>query len=178
MEAKVFVEELRKLMPKTKALKSLGLEDTFINYFQNRFLCKPKKLNANYNYSIVTDEVESLVSQYDCSSIEIGMLNFILSPDYSEDYIVVGQIEGDQVVINLITKEVEVRDGMSMDHVIWSCASNGSNFLTSLILSAEYFVRVAILNNIDVEGKIQVLDRVVQAAGGEKYRDFYITFIG
>jgi hypothetical protein len=179
MEKELFVERLRKLAPsKEDLLKSFKISDDSVKRFTEGYYCYAKSergINLFSNNSLL-----SLLQHYDCSKVEIGVVNFIEEVVEEVDYYEIGNIEQDILSLNKITQEVEVLDYLQTSHVIWKCAANGDKFLDALLVAAIFFTSrlkdPSLMQNNSYA--FEQVNLCTQNAGGDIYTDFYKMLLG
>src|SRR5689334_5912977 len=95
MRGAEFLAALEKLIPPTHILESQGLRREDIASIQATFRCKARKDAAPINGT----ELERMISEYDCSSIEVGLFCFLDQPRAHPMGVQVGSVESDPVVV-------------------------------------------------------------------------------
>jgi len=178
MNKELFVEQFRSLAPSEDDFMGKGLRPSFVNQQIDRFKIQ-LKTTPKLKF-ISDDEIVNLLQTYDCSSIGIGMLSFDPEPEERDGYYQVGKVELDIIVINKITKEIEVRDYADLRHSIWKCARNSYHFLDSLIISADCLKKILLdtESGDDNDYLLTVVENCADKAGGGQYIDFYKMLLG
>jgi hypothetical protein len=173
MKSESFVYSLANIAPKREDFEKYSVSETFINDEIQRYHCVPR--NDIQQSQLFLSEVLELLNRYDCSRLEIGLVNFMNDYIESANYIQFGTVEMDLLVVNKVTLEVEVLDYACPDHTIWYCASNGESFLDALFLSAQYLKTIMFGKLLDAnsEGAESTVNICAYLAGGSKYRSFY-----
>jgi hypothetical protein len=177
MNEELFVERLRLLAPLREDLQKHDIPDDYIQQLINSYQCSLKSKSG----FLSTDNVLlSLLNYYDCSNVEIGTVKLLESPIEESGFYEVGKVDIDILALNKITLQIEVLDHDAPEHVIWLCASNSSNFLEALLLSAEYLTSK--LKNLSDEQDpptlLKYVKRCAETAGGVQYVDFYKMLLG
>jgi hypothetical protein len=78
------------------------------------------------------------------------------------------------------TGEVVVVDESQLAHVIWPAAVDGGHLLEALLIAADFLKRRA-MDEVDYEDFAAAgaaAERCADAAGGERYLDFYRMLLG
>lgn len=168
-----FVEELKLSAPAYSDLKIYNLPDDYIEGVISNYICTPKqKFDSD---TILNDPILNLINEFDCSSIQIGLISLSESVKDVESFIIIGNLEADYLVLNKVTLEIEVRDHDNPNFIIWSCAKNSNSFLEVLLSYASYIALkikdVSLIDNDQLTTKIQ--NALIEKAGGSKYRGFY-----
>jgi hypothetical protein len=178
MDKDRFVEKLKEFKPLREVYERLGFAETIIEKKVRRFERIP--LTEPLPSLNTSSEVLNLLSSYDCSNIEIGILTFLSGVREVEDHYIIGEVEADLLAVSKITLEVQVLDYLVPTHIIWDCAANGERFLDSLTLCAEYFFKTynnsALAENTSFAHEYAI--QSAEKAGGEKYVDFYQLLLG
>lgn len=178
MDRDRFVVKLKEFTPSREVYEKLGFSEAFIAKMIRSHECVPiEELRINPEPN---SEILKLLSFYDCSTVEIGVLSFNNEVSEVEDYYIIGNVEADLLALNKITLEIQVLDYLVPTHVIWDCAANGECFLDSLALCAEYFFKTyndaALAENTSFAHEYAI--QSAEKAGGEKYADFYQLLLG
>lgn len=172
-----FVLKLRKLKPSRESFERLGYPPDLIEKRTMAYECLQLRSKKKSN---VSNEILDLLYSYDCSNIEIGIVSFTNNVQEEENFFIIGSAESDLLTLSKITLEVNVVDCQDLDWIIWPCASNGEFFLNAILLAAEFFsMRVdnpSLSDNHKFTHKYVL--QCVDAAGGDKYEEFYKTLLG
>jgi hypothetical protein len=172
VDKETFIKKLQDLAPSKEDVRKYDVKESFVEEQIGRYIAHPK---ATYQLIRSDDEVINMLQAFDCSTVGIGILSFAKEVKEERDCFIIGKVEIDPLVINKITKEVEVRDHTKFSHVIWPCAANGDRFLDALYICAECLT--AVFRDLDLGDNSDFLFKYVvestDKAGGEKYIDFY-----
>ena len=178
MKKDEFVFRLKQLAPSREDYHRLNFSDDSITELIKRFECNP--LNNDLFNSIKNDEILELLNTYDCSKVEIGLLNLNKTVQEFPNYYLIGKIDSDIIALNKITLEIETLDHEGRNHLLWSCAASSKRFLNSILTAAEFFsrrIKDPGLANNKVFTNEYVLN-CTDKAGGKKYIDFYKMLLG
>jgi hypothetical protein len=166
MKASEFVEKLKLIAPSLDSLIARG-------YSEDGAMRILKSYEAEYktDVNLFQNELLSLVKNFDTSGVEIGLIRFDL--ENQNDILLetpnlfrVGWVEGDLLVVNKQTGEVQMEDCYSEEFIITKCAENSEKFLDAIFEIAK--PNTTHLNSQD--DKIALCSRL---AGGEQYKEFY-----
>lgn len=121
-----FVVKLKEFTPSREVYEQDGYSEFLIEKKLRKCECVPlaKPLTNPNNKS----EILNLLSSYDCTNVEIGVLTFNNEVSEDGDYYIIGNVEADLLALNKITLEIQVLDYLVPSHVIWACAANGERF--------------------------------------------------
>ncbi|MBY0535573.1 MAG: hypothetical protein K2P88_06965 [Chitinophagaceae bacterium] len=178
MKVREFVENLSKLTPSKTSLSKLGYENFEVDDKINSYKLFPKRSFLSNN--VIKSEVIDLIECFDCSKLQIGILEFWHTCKQSENYVYFGTADGDILGVNKHTLEVQIIDYLAPNWVVFNCASNGSYFLDALIACVELYSKR--IQNLTLAEDNQITYEYVllssKKAGGEKYIDFYKVLLG
>jgi hypothetical protein len=178
MEPDAFVKELAALAPTSTELERLGFSKDEASRSMESFLCTKREhpLQAAGD----SNELLRLLSNWDLSKIEIGMIRFPNPPAELLGTICVGCVEADPLLLLPDTGEVAVHELGIKGKRLWWVARSGSELMDSMFIAARFLEGRG-------SGRIDFNDhsaaRVValecaSAAGGDKYLDFYTMLLG
>jgi hypothetical protein len=174
----IFAERLRSLAPTRDFFRQKRLPDDFTEDFLDGYNCKDRDCRKKGVY--FANELLNLISNYDCSKVSIGIIDFLPEIIERPDHYYFGNAEQDIIVVDKVTLGVNVVDPAEPSHIIWKCASNGELFLEALLLCAEFFTaRVkdySLLSNDDYT--LKIANECGEIAGGEEYTRFYKMLFG
>ncbi|GGH14923.1 hypothetical protein FAZ19_07050 [Sphingobacterium alkalisoli] len=174
MKASEFVEGLKKIKIDAGPLKKRGLSDQFIEDFKRAYYAPPTGSNCVSPHPVV-----ELVENYDCSSLEIGMVTFDEKIEETEDYLFFGKADEHDLAIDITTGAVVMVES-GFDDILFNCAQNDARFLAAILNIGVFLLRrvfEAGLSEND-ELNIQMAEEFGDIAGGEKYYDFYKMMLG
>jgi hypothetical protein len=126
--------------------------------------------------SIPDDDLNEFFKIYDASDFEIGMFRFINIPVLKGKAWHIGYLEEDPVFLD--EYGITVRDGSSINHVMYKCAKNGSCLLSSLNESSSYLNLCMIADYHQTAREKDFLDLVVELSGSDDSIQFYRTLLG
>lgn len=174
MEAKEFVEQLRDITIEVDLLKKQGVSDQFIADRQKSY-----RATFNGKYYITDHPVVDLIENFDCSNIEIGMINFEEKVEENLDYIFFGKFEIDDLAIDKATGCVVMLEA-GLDHVLYECAKSDSDFLNAIFNVAAFLERRSVEEGLyeNEELNIEMAEEFGDIAGGSAYYDFYKMMLG
>ncbi|MGJ1405557.1 hypothetical protein ACR79N_21075 [Sphingobacterium siyangense] len=174
MEAKKFVEQLSNIIIEVDLLKKRGVSDQFIAERRKSYQATPNGKNYITGHPIV-----DLIENFDCSNIEIGMINFDEKVEENLDYIFFGKFEIDDLAIDKATGCVVMLEA-GLDHVLYECAKSDSDFLNAIYNVAVFLERTSVEEELyeNVELNIQMAEEFGDIAGGKLYYDFYKMMLG
>lgn len=168
MKAEMFAAELAKLAPTAGELKQLGLSKREAEEERRTFQCIRRERPFEVQYA--PNELLSLLSGWDASTIEIGVVSFLKRPTNKENGLLVGHYEDDLLVMGS-DGEVFVEDAASEGHIMLRAAKDGDRFLDALMLAAQF-------SEGDDDAARAVAKECAVAAGGNKYLSFYRNLLG
>jgi len=177
MDLEQFRELLQKSAPNQDQLSSIGLSKKEVQEFLRSFqLVKRDAIFKPSSGGIV----EHFFTTYDPAKIEIGMVTFLSGPATKLNYVIIGKVESDPLVIDKSSGLVSVVDLASPSTVLWSCADSFSQFLDALIPAADFLGKCIISD--DTRDNCALLESVIEKctslAGGPSYDSFYRMLIG
>jgi len=174
MKAKEFVKSLNDINIDFDLLRKLGVSDQFIADKEKSYRAIPNGKNYISDHPIV-----ELVENFDCSNLEIGMITFDKKIKETNKYIFFGRFEIDDLVIDKITGRVVMLES-GMEHVLYECSKNDSEFLTAIFNVAVFLERRSTDDALyeNEELNIQMAEEFGDIAGGSTYYDFYKMILG
>lgn len=176
MTPEYFVLKLKELSPTKDILSANGFSDEEIAQIMKSYTCAPRAGHVNVH----SDTLLRLLSAYDCSNLEIGLIRFKEEVVEDVSYYIVGEVEADFLGISKTTKEVHVLDHTVPEHVVSFCASNSDAFLDALLSFASFlYLRLKNETLLDNTTFTKLWVQVcTDKAGGEKYLEFYKMLLG
>lgn len=164
MNAKQFCDFLAQMMPTREELEEWELDEAEIEDVQQSFLGEPRSGNVSERAT----ELERLISAYDCSKVEVGLVRFLDAPRKVELGTRVAYFEADHIVV-VPSGEVVLCDWRLPKEVWLSCARDSESFLDGLSV----FLR-QIRDRERWSGRESlVAQRCATAAGGTEYLPFF-----
>lgn len=122
--------------------------------------------------------LSELFSGYDVSKIEVGMARFFKNPLPVPSGWQIGEVEADDLILDINSGEIIVLSIDAVDHIMWKCARDGRSFLGALALAAEYCGKCAINDLHGTAAQIHAFEACTLAAGGSSYSNFYRMLLG
>jgi len=176
MEHIEFSNKLKEIALSRDEYLSLGYSEKFTQEMIDSFSVRYRNGKSTPEYD---DPIKNLVTTFDCTTVEIGMICFNGGLEERGSYTVFGRFEGDDLAISEITKEVIMLE-TEIQHVLYHCASNSSNFLEALLIMAAFLQKRATSDELyeDEQANLLVAENCAKIAGGEKYFDFYRMMLG
>jgi hypothetical protein len=174
MDAQKFANELRQLAPPAEKLAENGISQEEIERTLKSYLCIEKKgLDRQDN------PVLDLITRYDLSSVEIGMVRFTDTLIVQGGSMCIGEFEVDPILMDITSGEIYIVDWAARNHIMWWCAKNGDSFLDALILAERHLSRCGYDYTFadDQTAACEVASNCAEAAGGRKYLDFYKVLV-
>ena len=175
MNADKFVERLKVCAPEQSELELQGLSALEAQAFRASFVCKKKPEPTGSDNPLL-----DFVGRYDCSDVLIGVVSFDNEPSDKGDHWRVGKDEADALVIDKITKRIQVKDHANPEHLIYYCAEDGNKFLDAMLVAACFLGRCSVDENLynNRDEGFERAKECANAAGGEQYLKFYFTMMG
>lgn len=177
MTANQFAEALLACAPPLDKLLGVGLSPASAERFRSGYLCRhrPNTLSKPGGDALI-----ELIENFDLSQVKVASLRFVESPVNDGLKLRVGTFDSDLLVIDSRTGEVQIEEFPSARHLLWECAETGSKFLDALVLAAAFLGRCSW--NVELYENQSAHKRVANectiAAGGGRYRDFYLVLCG
>lgn len=177
MTAAEFVTALKEIPIDVDSLRNLGVSEKYIEDKINNFRLA-KKVNTQLSEGYYDNPILDLLTNYDCSYLKIGMIEFKDTID-TEDYIFFGKFEIDDLAIHRISGEIVMFE-LGLDHILYYCSGSGERFLDAILIAAEFLNKRSVDDNLyqDEQLNIKMAEECGDAAGGEKYYDFYRMMFG
>lgn len=177
MTEREFIERLREIPFSREQYASAGVSEEFIARTIEGY--NPKfKTSIRYVYS--DDPLIRLVSDYDVSKTEVGMICFDSEVDETDEYYYVGKFEVDLLCVSKFSKEIVILAFDDPLRVIYKCAQNSFVFLEAIIVAAKFLEKCGL--NADVRNNqltiCSMAENCSELAGGKKYLDFYKVLLG
>jgi hypothetical protein len=176
MDADTFVEKLWNCAPPIDSLIHVGLGAMAAEEFQLRNRADLRQRSAEPHNNPLID----LVSRYDVSRLEIGIVRFYDGVQRLDGSWQVGKAEADPLVISKFSGEVEVRDLTDETAMLWRCAVNGAFFLEAMLHAGCFLSRASydLALSDDQSARCAQAIACARVAGGEPYRAFYNVLLG
>lgn len=179
MNISEFKKGLEGCVPDIADLAKLGLLADDVDQFRRSFFILERE--ERLNDLGLPGQLGELFERFDPSNVEIGMLRFGLEPQKKNSNWVIGKVEADLLVVDMVSGEVCVEDFTAVPkHMLWRCAKNGESLLAALLPAACFLGRC--LHDEELAGdehrRKSCIDACVIEAGGELYRPFYQMLVG
>lgn len=170
MKGKDFLTLLARAMPSMSELAQYGLDEEEAEEIQASF--KSVERPSSGGGVSFSSELQTLVSENDLSTVEVGLVTFPSHPEITDRGVVVAYFEADPLVVQ--------RDGSvaMSDHarpdVLRTCAASSEAFLEALARFVEIRSRKK-----DWNGRLaEAASICAEAAGGSDYKWFYSALCG
>lgn len=169
MTPSAFITVLQNAKPSAEKLRAAGLNDDEIDDI-HRSLTATERIASHPGSP--GNELEQLLADYDCSSLEIGRVTFLDQPIGCEHGVMIGRHEGDTLVIRN-DGSVVLCDHEESAHQV-RCAVDPDHFLDGLAAF------VSIVNDRRAwRGKgTAAADSCAAAAGVAECPTFYLSLCG
>lgn len=169
MKIQEFIKRLTEICPSTEDLKNQGFSSKFIDTIVKGFVLprKDKAVSSTTNLS----DIEKLLTEYDCSFLRFGDYGFLQAVEIQDSRKIFCRSSG--TYLSLYKDQIDEFD--SDDHsLIYAVAQDQESFFIALLLLQE-------VSSMRLSGKLlgndplvnSYLRRSVEAAGGNKYFQFY-----
>lgn len=174
MKAQEFVESLMRQTPSENRLRGLGFDDEFVARHRSN-----AQLHKNGN-DIFSDELLSLIGNFNADVIEIGQVKFSSGITEDVDSYFIGHMESDHLTLSKITGEIQVFEHGTRSHVLYRCAINGAQFLDAMLIVDDFFNRCLFDDNLWENQDVlrEVTLRCAELSGSENYHSFYADMLG
>lgn len=178
MEAKDFVLSLAQAAPEASELAHLGLPEKEQHEYLKSYDCLLRKQPLPEFGS--SDQLLELLRHWDLSQVEIGLLQFPEEPNEEAEFIQVGFVEADPLVMLRNSGELVVQEFGTKRHQLWPVAKNGACFLDALLIAARFLGQCGIgsITQDDYELTDAAAEACAAAAGGDRYLDFFKMLLG
>jgi len=176
MNAELFSRSLQLAKPSSETLERIGLNRQEIAEIQTSFDLKER--SESKVVDVQDPDLSELISKYDPSNIEIGMVRMLETPENSPLGWRVGQVEADYLVVDKGTGEIVVEEIASPGYVIWRCAADGGRFMSSMATAAKYLAECLLEDKARDAQQAEAFEVCVSLAGGRAYEPFYRMLLG
>jgi hypothetical protein len=178
MEPAVFVDRLAQLAPSREELLEAGLNEEEARSWIASFVCRPRRRIKTLGIETIFE----LFNDWDVSNITVGMIKLSELTLRSTGDFCIGTVEADPLIVAAGSGEVFVEELYSPGHRLWPVAVDASAFLDALISAAEFLSNRPSESAYLEEGERaefrQQARRCAEAAGGDRFNDFYQMLIG
>lgn len=166
-----FLAAVRKAMPDRDELEDYGLDDEEIDAIQSTFSSRARVAKPSPEES--ASELERMILDNDCSTVEIGLVRFLERPRPHSEGVAVAYCEANMIVVRA-DGSVSLYDHAAPATVAMECAASSEAFLDGLAAFVE--IRA---NKSDWMGRPALAAQHCSAqAGGSAYMDFFATLCG
>lgn len=178
MNFELLRSSLLEAAPSEKALKGLGLSDEEVQEFTSSFNIIRRNNGVMASYS--TNIVQDFFTQYDPSTLEVGMIRFLSEPETIARGQIIGVVETDPLVVDKSSGKVFVDDLTAPGNTLWVCAASVERFLLALVPAANYLGMCLVDNAVRTNKELStnVLNECVSIAGGDSYESFFRVILG
>lgn len=169
MRAEEFVEFLAASMPSRQSLEEYGLDQEEILDVQSTFKAE-RLLPPEAGMEPSGPEIERLLRYFDCSRVQVGLIQFFRTGVDRPDGLSFARLEGDILVVRL-------------DGTVWAyeaerprcpCAVDSARFLDAL----GTFLRIRREKSVWAGRVLEAARACARAAGGSAYQPFYEELCG
>ena len=172
MKAHEFVELLKRATPTKQELESYGLAGSEIDDIQVLFYAIPRSTGGLEQ----PDELIALITEFDCSSVEIGGIEFESSPKPHSHGIAFGKYEADALVL-LNEGDIAMFDHADVGVGPIVIAADSDSFLDALA----QFVEI-LRSKVDWADRFdEAVEQCSQLANGKNSKEFFrsmLAFLG
>jgi len=121
-----------------------------------------------------------LLTRYDGTHVEIGMVRFGEPSAYPDNKWVIGKVEADPLILNQNTQNIYVEEIGTDGYVLFRCAESADEFLNAILLAARFLSRCVHDDDLyEDQAKICLqAQECAEKAGGEAYFSFYTMLVG
>lgn len=176
MDSSSFKNALIDASPTLVSLLKIGLSQDEALQIRSSFEIHPRP--AVYSIDLGDEALNDLLSNYDVSQIEVGMVRFHAYPERFSSGWTIGEVEADYLILDEESGEVRVTDIGCPEHVIWRCSANGENFLSALVVAAKYLAECLLDEKFENSRQLETIRACATLAGGDTYLPFYKMLIG
>jgi hypothetical protein len=176
MSPEEFVRALADVAPDVLQLSRVGIVGEAATKWRHSYRCVARESTAVAG----RDCAVALVDDWDASSVVIAVVRF----DGQSSRLLlgtrIGLVEVDPLLVDNASGEVIVVDHQQPNHVMWPVAADGARLLDALLLAARFCTRL-LLSEVDDEDFVSIRAAALEcadAAGGERYKDFYWMLLG
>lgn len=166
MNAEEFVTAVERSMPTRETLIEYGLDEDEIDGIQAAFRC-PSRGRATVPRGSVS-ELERLVIEYDCSTLEVSLLRFTEAPKSHEDGVIVAYWEADPVMVTN-SGEIVAIDHENPNGKSTPCGADSERFLAAIAFLVEGIGKKAQWRGRAAE----LAEACAERAGGAVFSGFF-----
>lgn len=170
MNAEEFVEFLQAHAPSADALAEAGLDEDDIAEVLSKFLARRRPGGDVREFR---SELERLVTQWDCASIEIATLGFLKSPGpFGDEGVQIARWEADPLVV-APDGRVVAYDHAEPETLAAACAVDSAAFLSALSI----VVAASGKRPTTTEQFFELVSACARAAGEPESGSFFRTLV-
>ncbi len=143
-------------------------------------------MHSGYNFvkngtdKVAANPLLDLLTRYDGTHVEIGMIRFSKPSAHSDNKWVIGKDEADLLILDLNTQRIFVEEVGTDGYVLSQCAENADRFLTAILPAACFLARCTCEDGLyeDQDAARSQAQDCAEKAGGPEYFNFYATLVG
>ena len=175
MEAEAFVEQLWACAPTLDNLVSEGLSHDEAEDFRRSYY-----FVENGSDERGSNPLLDLLTRYDGTHVEVGMVCFSKPSAYSDNRWMIGEVEADPLILDQNTQNIYVEERGTDGYVLFRCAESADEFLGAILLAARFLSRCVYDGGLyKDQAKICLqAQECAEKAGGEAYFSFYAMLVG
>jgi hypothetical protein len=178
--AEAFVQELARNAPSLERLQQIGIDSELAREFVDDYHLK--RFSTVEVADPNEDPLLSLLRNFDLSGFTIGHISFSQPLIVKGEQVIIGDIDADPLVYNLLTREITFCDHECPSFVMSKVAKDGGAFLDALAIASNLF-KSRLLGDIPFSKGYDALafpiaKQCAEAAGGDEYLDFYLMLTG
>jgi hypothetical protein len=180
MTAEAFVEEIARNAPSMDHMRRIGIDGELASEFTREHMLT--RFPGKQVPMPEEDPLLTLLKGFDLSHSRIGSICFAQPPKLEGDRLIIGDIDADPLVYNLLTREITFCDHECPSFVMSKVAKDGGAFLDALAIASKLFTstllgEIPFPTGYDAHA-FPVAKRCAEAAGGDEYLDFYLMLTG
>lgn len=169
MNSREFVGALAKAAPSLESLVKEGFSKAEAEALRESYFCRERALPSSKQRG----ELRRLITDMDCSRVEIGMMRLDSAVSEYRGSTRVGSVEADPLVVH--DGRVCVMESGTA-HILWNCAKDEQSFLAALIVVAGFLARGPDLE--EQEARRATAIQASRIAGGKEYVSFFEMLCG
>jgi len=170
-----FVNELKKKLPDIKKLKELDYTDGEIEDIKKSYVLPTKDVKINLYPEM--GEFGKLMSKYEVSRLQVGMIEFFDKPLKENDKLIIGKVEVDKLGYSEKDSMFYVTDG---EKELWKISNSPEKLLNALLNMKEYFSKVMVDETLYENYAVleSYAKKSAELAGGVQFINFYRMLLG
>lgn len=170
MHSSDFLKVLHEAMPAHAELEEYGLDPEEIDEVQASFRSAPSK--SSIGVATAKSELERMILEYDCSTVEVGLIRFLPAPHPCRQGVQIAYCEADPIIVDasgLVTMHDHGDPQKSIE-----CAADSERFLDALSV----FIALR-REKSQWKGRVEEAAGLCAAkAGGSSYMPFFRLLCG